>query len=85
METPTAYAEMLAAFAAGREEEFLDAYPYNVAPVYDDRPFFFEYYRWSRFLDDFGKVDESLRGVNRPVAITVLGSMLGVGACCRRC
>ena len=80
VETNSAYSEMLAAFAAGREAEFLDAYPYNVAPVYDDRPFFFEYYRWSRFLDDFGEVDESLRGVNRPVAVTVLGSMLGVGA-----
>ena len=80
VETNTVYAEMLAAFADGREEEFLEAYPYNVAPVYDDRPFFFEYYRWTRFLDDFGAVDESLRGVNRPVAITVLGSMLGVGA-----
>jgi hypothetical protein len=79
VETNTPYAELLTAFSAGREEEFFDAYPYNVTPVYDDRPFFFEYYKWSRFLDDFGGVDESLRGVNRPVAITVLGSMLGLG------
>jgi hypothetical protein len=77
--TNTPYAELLQAFAADREVDFFDAYPYNVTPVYDDRPFFFEYYKWSRFLDDFGGVDESVRGANRPVAITVLGSMLGLG------
>src|SRR5262249_44547455 len=34
-----------------RERRFLKAYEYDVSPVRDDRPFFYQYYRFSRLLE----------------------------------
>ena len=44
------------AFRAGKAEEFLASYPYNVRPVQDDKPFFFNQHGllslWSWFRDE---------------------------------
>jgi hypothetical protein len=40
-------------FATGESEAFLANYPYNVRPVVDDRPFFFNQHRWSSVFSFF--------------------------------
>lgn len=71
------YSDLVAAFKVGEEERFFDDYPYNVTPVYDDRPFFFEYYKWSRIWGDMTNSGSGGQlGANRPVALSVLGSLL---------
>ncbi len=39
------------ALREGKEEEFLASYPYDVSPVTDDKPFFFNQHRFSSVLD----------------------------------
>jgi hypothetical protein len=41
-----AFMSLAEAYAAGNEDAWLDAYPADVSPVYDDRPFFFQLYRF---------------------------------------
>ncbi len=73
------FIEVIDAFMRGPEVEqsFYDKYPYDVSPVYDDKPFFFEYYKWKNFL-----VDRELSGhggqvgANRPVGLTILSYLL---------
>ena len=71
------YSGLTVAFTEGKEKDFFLNYPYDVTPVDDDRPFFFEYYKWSRILRDLlqpgigGQV-----GANRPVGLIILGSLL---------
>ncbi|MGH7354798.1 MAG: hypothetical protein ACRELS_09525, partial [Candidatus Rokuibacteriota bacterium] len=42
------YQLLLQAFAVGREQSYFSTYRYDVTPVRDDQPFFFEYYKWDR-------------------------------------
>ncbi len=69
----------------GREEAFLASYPYDVTPVTDDRPFFFNQHRFSSVLDWIlgkdtrtappGRVPWSAMTVlfqTRPVGLTLL-------------
>ncbi|MFC1654936.1 hypothetical protein ACFL2F_03930, partial [Myxococcota bacterium] len=46
-----AFQRYFAAVRTGREAEFIDQYQYNIAPVTDDRPFFFKFYRWGDIFD----------------------------------
>jgi hypothetical protein len=65
------------AFAAGKEQEFFADYPYDVTPVTDDRPFFFEYYKWSRLVRDVAHPGVGGQvGANRPVGLIILGGLL---------
>jgi hypothetical protein len=63
------------AVAAGPEAErrFYEAYRYDVTPVYDDRPFFFEYYKWSHYLDDMvGGGRGGQIGASKPIGLSIL-------------
>lgn len=40
---------------SGRQEIFFQAYPYDVRPVYDDNPFFFNYEKWGHLLIGFSR------------------------------
>lgn len=40
------------AFDAGQQSLFQRDYPYDISPVVDDRPFFFNYYKLSRMFSD---------------------------------
>jgi hypothetical protein len=42
----------VAAFRAGKEKEFIEAYPYDISVVKDDNPFFYKYYKF-RLGDTF--------------------------------
>jgi SAM-dependent methyltransferase len=71
------YSKLVMAFAAGTEQSFFRDYQYDVTPVYDDKPFFFEYYKWSRLLHDMTHAGEGGQiGANRPVGLMVLGGLL---------
>lgn len=65
--------------------EFRAAYPYDVSPCDDDRPFFFNYYKWSGlFGGDKGLQDARLEDryhPDFPVGHAILlGSILQIGA-----
>jgi spermidine synthase len=64
------------AHASGAErEEFLASYPYDVEPVDDDRPFFFQFYRFANFFD--GTSTEGGYSITRiPVGYAVLAASL---------
>jgi hypothetical protein len=71
------YSLLATAFAAGKEKDFFGEYPYDVTPVTDDRPFFFEYYKWSRLFRDFAQPGVGGQvGANRPVGLIILGGLL---------
>ena len=71
------YSRLAVAFAAGREQAFFEEYPYDVTPVTDDRPFFFEYYKWSRLWGDLAHPGTGGQvGANRPVGLIILGGLL---------
>jgi SAM-dependent methyltransferase len=71
------YSKLVVAFAAGAEKAFFRDYQYDVTPVYDDKPFFFEYYKWSRLFQDMTQAGEGGQiGANRPVGLMVLGGLL---------
>ena len=71
------YSRLAVAFSAGKEEAFFEEYPYDVTPVTDDRPFFFEYYKWSRLVRDLARPGTGGQiGANRPVGLIILGGLL---------
>jgi SAM-dependent methyltransferase len=71
------YSKLVLAYVAGTENNFFRDYQYDVTPVYDDKPFFFEYYKWSRILHDMKHAGEGGQiGANRPVGLMVLGGLL---------
>ncbi|MHC4395120.1 MAG: spermidine synthase family protein [Planctomycetota bacterium] len=60
-----------------RRRQLIDEYPYNIAPCLDDKPFYFQFYRWSNLLPAnlFGK-----NRVHPPMAVMILlGSLAIVG------
>jgi len=76
-----AYEAVIQSYRSGDQGAFFRDYPFDVKPVYDDSPFFFEYYKWSRLFDDmWSKEPRSYTGANKPVALTVLSALL-IQAC----
>jgi SAM-dependent methyltransferase len=70
------YHELVEAFSHGDEQYFFQNYRYDVTPVYDDRPFFFEYYKWSRIGHDLSNPGAGGQtGANRPVGLIILSGM----------
>jgi hypothetical protein len=77
VQVSNAYAELIDAYRTGTEEKFYKAYPYAVDPVFDDKPYFFEYYRWDRFFQDIAHpTGGGSIGSDRPVGLTVLLTLL---------
>ncbi len=71
------YSKLVLAYTAGEQKKFFDDYQYDVTPVYDDKPFFFEYYKWSRIFHDMTQAGAGGQiGANRPVGLMVLGGLL---------
>ena len=46
------YYRYFAAMKVGKSEQFIEKYPYKLAPVNDDRPFFFEFYKWNEMFKE---------------------------------
>jgi spermidine synthase len=75
---PSVYQSFLEQGDAGREAAFIAAYPFDVSPVSDDRPFFFRSSFWSHLW----RRDVTL-GVSIPFmeySLLVLGAVVGVAA-----
>lgn len=51
-------------------------YPFRITPVTDDAPFFYNFFRWSRF--SFGGTYKSGGTESRPLANLVVATMMGV-------
>lgn len=69
------FVELAKNFKNGTEREFYNRYPYKVAPVSDDSPFFYQYNRWHQRFDSKSLYDyfDSVRGIWH---IFVLSSLL---------
>jgi hypothetical protein len=71
------FAQLAEAINAGTEEQFFDSYPYDVRPVSDDSPFFFNFHHWG---DLFGsskikaKTWHELTG--GPIGLKILFSLI---------
>jgi spermidine synthase len=59
----------------GREQSFVRAYPYDVSPATDDRPFFFNYSYWSHLLSGDAKAWPPMQ-----VTVLLLIALVGVAA-----
>lgn len=70
------YAQLATAFALGREKEFYEAYPFDVEPVDDDRPFFFNYYKLSRLFESGASVARSTGPIHGYWGYFVFGLVL---------
>ena len=47
---PNAYTRYVQSVGNGSEGDFFNTYPFQVTPVHDDNPFFFQYGRWSHLF-----------------------------------
>jgi hypothetical protein len=82
----TAYRQLLTSPAGPARQEFFQSYPFRIDPVYDDRPFFFEYFKPGVSPDSSVKYDNGLRSIRGPVAYYVLYLLLAVcAAICTGC
>ncbi len=69
-----------ALIGASPDDDFFDSYAFNVAPVYDDSPFFFFMGRWSHTFKDLFTFDPSGDSVNTGaqfllVAVLILAAL----------
>jgi hypothetical protein len=59
-----AFSQLIDAPSLEARHKFEDSYPYNVTPVYDNRPFFFEYHRVSEIFHPIKEPNDlGVRGV----------------------
>ena len=65
----------LRACSRGEQQNFFNNYLFDVTPVTDNRPFFFEFYKWENFFHDIRGVGFGGWGgdTTRPVALLILG------------
>lgn len=66
------------ALQAGSEEEYFAAYPYDVRPCTDDRPFFFKHYKWQSLL----QAQPQWAASGGSFAYVVLGVLLTLSTVC---
>lgn len=76
MEGENEFSQLAAAIEAGTEQEFYDNYYYDVRPVSDDAPFFFNFYHWGDVLGTTVKTEGWHDLTGGPVGLKVLGSLL---------
>ncbi len=71
------FADYMTALETGTADRFRKNYIYNLTPVYDDNPFFFDYYKWSNLPDQiFSSGTGGQIGANWPIAMAILSAML---------
>jgi hypothetical protein len=77
MEAENPFTELGAAIDAGTEQAFYDSYYWDVSPVVDDSPFFFNFHHWSALFGEPAEKDEEwylLTG--GPVGLEILATLL---------
>ena len=70
------FARLAAAIDAGEEEAFFDDYPWDVRPVGDDSPFFFNFHHWSALFGEDRAADEWNELTGGPIGLQILGTLL---------
>jgi hypothetical protein len=70
------FPRLAAAIDAGTEEDFYASYPWNVRPVSDDSPFFFNFHRWSSLFGADRKADKWTELTGGPIGLQILGTLL---------
>ncbi len=70
------FAHLAAAIDAGTEEEFYDAYRWEVAPVSDDSPFFFNFHSWSALWSEASETRGWHDLTGGPIGLRILGTLL---------
>jgi len=75
------YAELATAIDAGTEEDFYSNYYWDIRPVGDDSPFFFNFHHWSALLGGAGNSEraekaEWLELTGGPIGLKVLATLL---------
>jgi hypothetical protein len=73
--TEGSYAELAKAIDAGTEEEFYSNYYWDIRPVADDSPFFFNFHHWSA-LFSAGESTEWYELTGGPIGLKVLATLL---------
>lgn len=70
------FAELGAAIDAQREQAFYDAYPWDIHPVNDDEPFFFNFHRWSALWSETSATTQWADLTGGPVGLKILATLL---------
>jgi len=71
------FTTLAAAIDVGEERAFYDDYPYEVAPVSDDAPFFFNFHSWSDLWAEEGEGAEGWHDLTGgPIGLRILGTLL---------
>ena len=80
MEGENAFVELARAIDSGDEEAFYAEYPWDVRPVADDSPFFFNFHHWSALLGDDTGEGRGAEGwhdlTGGPIGLRILGTLL---------
>ena len=71
-----AFTQLAAAIDAGEEEAFYADYHWDVRPVGDDSPFFFNFHHWSSLLGEDTAADEWNELTGGPIGLQILGTLL---------
>ncbi len=70
------FPRLAAAIDARTEEAFYESYPWDVRPVSDDSPFFFNFHHWSSLLGADKRADEWNELTGGPIGLRILGTLL---------
>jgi len=71
------FTALASAIDAGGEQEFYDAYPYEIEPVSDDSPFFFNFHSWSDLWTEESEGAEGWHDLTGgPIGLRILWTLL---------
>ncbi|MHC4261321.1 MAG: spermidine synthase family protein [Planctomycetota bacterium] len=70
------FAELAAAIDAGEEEAFYDAYPWDIRPVTDDAPFFFNFHHWSALFEESADTKGWHDLTGGPIGLRIMSTLL---------
>lgn len=71
------FARLAAAIDAGTEEAFYDAYPWDVRPVTDDAPFFFNFHHWDALFAEPESDSGMWHGLTGgPIGLRIMATLL---------
>ncbi|MEO0651453.1 MAG: hypothetical protein AAFZ65_12330, partial [Planctomycetota bacterium] len=76
MTTEGPFAELARAIDNGTEDEFFADYPWDVRPVGDDSPFFFNFHHWSALFSDSAKTEGWHDLTGGPIGLRIMATLL---------
>jgi hypothetical protein len=70
------FAELAAAIDERREEEFFAGYPWDIRPVDDDSPFFFNFHHWSALFEESADTTGWHDLTGGPIGLRIMATLL---------